>query len=79
MYSCHDISERSSAHLEGELSLRERVRFWLHLAICGHCRRYTRQLAATIRTMPLRVRRDKGDSQGEEEALRSIIERHARH
>jgi anti-sigma factor RsiW len=36
-------------YLERRLSLRQRVRFQVHLGTCRHCRVYLRQMKATIR------------------------------
>jgi len=55
MLSCRDISTLATAYTEGTLSFRQRLGFRLHLAMCEFCRRYLRQLKATVgalRDMP---------------------------
>lgn len=44
MLSCKQLVLRSSDFLDGQLSLRERFALRVHLAMCGHCRRFIRQL-----------------------------------
>jgi predicted anti-sigma-YlaC factor YlaD len=46
--SCREVVERSSALLDGDLSLRERMSMRMHLAMCRHCRRYWRQLRLLV-------------------------------
>ena len=43
MISCKEASRLASQQLERPLTLGERVRFRLHLAICAGCRRMERQ------------------------------------
>ncbi len=43
MISCKEASRLASQQLERPLTLGERVRFRLHLAICVGCRRMERQ------------------------------------
>ena len=75
MYSCHDISDRIGAHFDGELSLRERIQFRLHLAICVHCRRFIRQFAATIGLVRLRAAAEPDDLQAQLDSIRRLLER----
>lgn len=51
MLTCREITELVTDHLEGRLSLLQRVRFQLHLGMCRHCRAYLRQMKATIRVL----------------------------
>ena len=45
MLTCRDIAQqKASDYLEQQLSLRERAGFYLHLFLCGPCRRFIRQL-----------------------------------
>ncbi len=44
MMTCAEIAELARQHTEGALPMRVRV----HLAMCKHCRRYLRQLRATV-------------------------------
>ncbi len=48
MPSCKDITEHSSDYLEHNLPWWKRPGYWLHLAMCVHCRRYVDQLKLTI-------------------------------
>ncbi len=42
MLNCRDVTELSSARLNGELSLARRLEIQMHLLICKHCRRFQR-------------------------------------
>jgi predicted anti-sigma-YlaC factor YlaD len=54
--NCRDVTEFLSDYLDGELPLRQRVSFKLHLLLCRDCRRYLRSFATTIKlTQSLRV------------------------
>lgn len=48
MFKCRDISELATDYLEGNLSLRNRAAFHLHLMICDPCRGYLHNLRQTI-------------------------------
>ncbi len=48
MLSCQEITEIITDYLEGRLSLRDRMRFQMHVGMCKHCRAYLRQMRATI-------------------------------
>lgn len=74
MYSCHDISEKVGAHIDGELAVHERAQIWLHLAICVHCRRFIRQFAATVGLMRLRAAAEPDDLQAQEDVIRRLLE-----
>ncbi|VAW96758.1 hypothetical protein MNBD_GAMMA19-1294 [hydrothermal vent metagenome] len=51
MPSCKDITEHSSDYLDRNLPWWKRMGYWLHLAMCVHCRRYVDQLKLTIDTI----------------------------
>jgi predicted anti-sigma-YlaC factor YlaD len=51
MPSCKEITEKSSDYLEHNLPWWKRPGYWLHLAMCVHCRRYIDQLSLTIKTI----------------------------
>jgi anti-sigma factor RsiW len=51
MLTCRQITELVTAYAEGQLRLADRIRFWLHLGMCSHCRTYVRQLRATARAL----------------------------
>jgi hypothetical protein len=46
---CRDMAELATPFLEGALSPRMRLAAWLHLRLCGACRRYIDQVRRTIR------------------------------
>jgi anti-sigma factor RsiW len=48
MLSCQDVTEKSSALIDGELGLRERLAIRMHLAMCRHCRRFVRHLRLLV-------------------------------
>lgn len=48
MLSCREITELATAYTEGALSFTDRWSVRLHLAMCGHCRRYVKQLRLTV-------------------------------
>ncbi|MBX7113549.1 MAG: zf-HC2 domain-containing protein [Myxococcaceae bacterium] len=48
MLSCREITELATAYTERALPFTERIRFWVHLSMCKHCRRYVKQLRLTI-------------------------------
>ncbi len=47
--SCQEITEFLADYLDGQLPLRQRLVFWLHLLVCRDCRRYLDSYATTIR------------------------------
>lgn len=51
MLSCREITELATEYAEGSMAFSDRVRFLMHLSMCRHCRRYVRQLKATVRTV----------------------------
>lgn len=51
MLTCRELTELVTNYLEGRLSLVDRVRFDMHLAMCRHCRAYVQQMRDTIRTL----------------------------
>ena len=40
MITCKEASYLASKKLDGKLTRRERLGFWLHIAMCSLCRRY---------------------------------------
>jgi hypothetical protein len=59
---CAATSRVSSASLDRQLSLRERLGLYTHLFMCGLCRRYHRQLIA-IQKLTSGVAHDDGGEQ----------------
>ena len=51
MLSCREITELATAYAEGELSFGDRMRFFMHISMCKHCRLYVRQLRLTIQAV----------------------------
>jgi predicted anti-sigma-YlaC factor YlaD len=47
--SCQEVTELLADYLDGQLPLRQRIVFRLHLLMCRDCRRYLGSYAATIR------------------------------
>ena len=52
MLKCRQVPEQAERMLAGDLTWRERLSLRMHLFICGHCRRYVRQLALLLRSVP---------------------------
>jgi predicted anti-sigma-YlaC factor YlaD len=46
--TCQELSEIVTDYLEGAMSLQDRIRFDLHLAVCPECRRYVEQMRQTV-------------------------------
>ncbi|MBL0215396.1 MAG: zf-HC2 domain-containing protein [Myxococcales bacterium] len=51
MLTCRQLTELVTDHLEGTMSLGNRLRFQMHLGMCKHCRAYLRQMKMTIETL----------------------------
>lgn len=49
MLSCKEITELVTEYLERRLPLGQHLKFWVHISMCGHCRRYLRQMRMTVR------------------------------
>ena len=48
MITCKSVYDSASDYVEGPVSLRRRLQFYLHLVICKHCRRYLRQISLAM-------------------------------
>ncbi|MEM6531849.1 MAG: zf-HC2 domain-containing protein [Myxococcota bacterium] len=46
--TCQEITQLCTDYLERRLSRLDRLRFQLHIALCPHCRRYMKQMQATV-------------------------------
>lgn len=68
MLSCKQLNERATPYLEGDYNFVQKMSFWMHLAMCVHCRRYIRQLKLAIYTVQL-MSRFREPSEAEIEAL----------
>lgn len=51
MLSCRDITEIVTDYLEGRLSFSNRMRFHMHVGMCGPCRAYLRQVRQTVKVL----------------------------
>lgn len=51
MPSCKDLTEHASEYVDRAIPWWKRPGYWLHLAMCVHCRRYIDQLKLTIKTI----------------------------
>jgi len=49
--NCKEITQLVTDYVEGALSLRDRLRFQLHIGMCRHCRAYLRQMKLTAKTL----------------------------
>ena len=55
MLTCKELVAHSSDYLDGQMTLRQSLAVRAHLAMCGNCRRFIRQMKLTqavIRQMP---------------------------
>lgn len=48
MLTCQDLTDLVTDYLEGQLSLKDRVRFQLHLGMCRRCRAFLHARKVTI-------------------------------
>lgn len=70
MLSCREVTDKASDYLDDALPLGQRMALRMHLAMCRHCRRYLRQLRATVAAL--------GSLDGAdvaEEVVRTLVER----
>ena len=44
MLTCKELVAHSSDYLDGQMTLRQRLAVRTHLAMCGNCRRFIRQM-----------------------------------
>lgn len=50
-FRCKDVHELASDDLEGRLSLLQRMRFHIHVFICGPCAVFIKQLRTTVNAL----------------------------
>jgi hypothetical protein len=48
MLKCKDVGENASSYVDNTFTWREKLTWYMHLAICHHCRRFIRQLRLAI-------------------------------
>jgi anti-sigma factor ChrR (cupin superfamily) len=53
MLTCKEITELVTEYAEGSLSFLDRIRFQMHIGMCRSCRRYVRQVKATVGALGL--------------------------
>lgn len=53
MLTCSQMTDLVTEYLEGRLSLKQRLRFQLHVGLCRHCRRYLSQMKMMIQALGL--------------------------
>jgi predicted anti-sigma-YlaC factor YlaD len=51
MITCQELTELVTDYLEHRLPFLDRVRFQLHLGMCGNCRAYLHQMRKTVETL----------------------------
>jgi predicted anti-sigma-YlaC factor YlaD len=51
MLTCRELTELITDYLEDRRSFGQRLRFEMHLGLCGDCRAYLRQMKQTIATL----------------------------
>ncbi len=49
--TCRDVTDRASEYLASRLSILTNIRVSLHLASCGHCRTYMKQIGLVRETL----------------------------
>lgn len=50
-FSCQEVANLMTEYLDGALSLRERIRFHMHLGLCFACRNFLKQMKYTVATL----------------------------
>jgi predicted anti-sigma-YlaC factor YlaD len=48
MFTCQQVAERASDHIDHALTLRQRLAVEFHLVLCPNCRAYVAQLRAAL-------------------------------
>lgn len=48
MLKCKDVAYQASDYLDKSLPFWQRVNIRIHLFMCGHCRRFIKQLKSTV-------------------------------
>jgi hypothetical protein len=51
MLSCQEMTKLVTDYVERRLTFLDRIRFQLHLGMCGHCRQYLRQMRVAAAMM----------------------------
>jgi len=49
LQTCKELVGSATNHIDGEVSILQKINFHFHLIICKHCRRYIEQLKLTVR------------------------------
>ena len=56
MLSCKEVTALASAYVDEDLPFRRRLALKMHLAMCGHCRRFVHQFRRLRAALAGRVR-----------------------
>lgn len=51
MLSCQQMTELATDATEGRLSWAQRLRYRIHLTVCGPCKSYRRQMGRTVEAL----------------------------
>jgi anti-sigma factor RsiW len=70
MLSCREVTDKASDYLDAALPPGQRMALRLHLSVCRHCRRYLRQLRATVAAL-----RHLDGADVSEDTVRHVVER----
>ena len=52
MLKCRDVPVEAEKLVDGQLGVGQKLSLYMHLFMCGHCRRYVRQLKVLLRLLP---------------------------
>jgi len=52
MLKCKDIAAQSSDYIDKQLNFKTRLEFYLHLLMCGLCRRYIHNFKLMVKRSP---------------------------
>ena len=77
MLKCRDVPEHAEQFADGQLPFRARLSLYFHLLMCGHCRRYLRQLKLLLRLLP--EAEAQKQAQVEDAEVQAILARLDRH
>ena len=79
MLKCRDVPVEAEKLVDGQLSVGQRLSLRVHLLMCGHCRRYVRQLKLLLRLLPEAEAREQAQvEEAEVQAILSQLDRHTR-
>ena len=77
MLKCRDVPKHAEQLVDGQLSFRARMSLRFHLMMCGHCRRYVRQLKLLLRLLPeAEAHRQAQAEEADVQAILAQLDRH---